>query len=145
MDELAPFIGEWSMAVDMPHVPDVAPDAEARCVFEWMPGERFLLQRWEISIPEAPDGIALIGLDEGRGTLLQQYFDSRGVARVYEMTFDGRVWTLLRETPDFSPLDFAQRFEGVFSEDGERIEGRWEIKHEADWELDFHQTYTRVG
>ena len=90
-------------------------------------------------------GFRYLRFDEGRGTLLQHYFDSRGVARVYEMTFDGRVWTLLRETPDFSPLDFAQRFEGVFSEDGERIEGRWEIKHEADWELDFHQTYTRVG
>ena len=114
MDELAPFIGEWSMAVDMPHVPDVAPDAEARCVFEWMPGERFLLQRWEISIPEAPDGIALIGLDEGRGTLLQHYFDSRGVARVYEMTFDGRRWTTNRSTPDFSDLNFHQRWDGEF-------------------------------
>ena len=111
MESLAPFVGEWEMAVDMPHAP--APDAgvSARCAFEWLPGEKFLVQRWEVSIPEAPDGIALIGWDEGRGTLLQHYFDSRGVARVYEMTFDGRVWTLLREQADFAPLDFAQRYE----------------------------------
>jgi hypothetical protein len=142
VESLAPFIGDWTMEVDIPGAPD---GLGARCTFEWMPGERFLVQRWEVPIPEAPDGIALIGWDDGRDTLLQHYFDSRGVARVYEMTFDGRVWTLLREQPDFGPLDFGQRFEGIFSEDGQRIEGRWEIKHEDDWELDFHLTYTRVG
>ena len=145
MEELAPFIGEWTMQVDMPNAPPADPGAEARCVFEWMPGKRFLVQRWQISVPEAPDGTALIGFDEGRGKLLQHYFDSRGVARVYEMTFDRRVWTLLRETPDFSPLDFRQRFEGTFSDDGDTISGRWEIAHEGSgWELDFHLAYTRV-
>ena len=145
MESLAPFVGEWAMKVDMPNVPDMPNGPEARCTFEWMAGERFLVQRWEIPIPEAPDGIALIGFDEGRDTLLQHYFDSRGVARVYEMTFDGSVWTLLRDKPDFSPLSFSQRFEGTFSDDGDTIAGRWEIAHDgSSWELDFHLTYTRV-
>ena len=95
-------------------------DIGARVTFEWMPGERFLVQRWQIPVPEAPDGLAVIGFDEGRGTLLQHYFDSRGVARVYVMTLAGGLWTLSREEPDFSPFDFAQRYEGTFSEDGQR-------------------------
>ena len=66
-------------------------------MFEWMPGEQFLIERWDVPVPEAPDGLAVIGFDEGRGTLLQHYFDSRGVARVYEMTLDDGVWTLARD------------------------------------------------
>ena len=27
-----------------------------------------LVQRWEIPVPEAPDGVAVLGYDEGRGT-----------------------------------------------------------------------------
>ena len=62
------------------------------------------------------------------------------------MTFDGRVWTLLREMEDFAPLHFSQRYEGEFSDDGDTIAGRWEIKHPGSgWELDFPLTYTRVG
>ncbi len=62
------------------------------------------------------------------------------------MTFDGRVWTLLREEADFSPLDFAQRYTGTFSEDGATITGRWEIRHPGqDWETDFDLSYVRVS
>jgi hypothetical protein len=136
------LLGEWSTEA---RFPGLSPgDVRGRVSFEWMAGERFLIQRWEVPIPEAPDGLAIIGHDEGRGTLLQHYFDSRGVARVYEMTLGGGVWTLTRTTPDFSPLSFAQRFVGRFSDDGMRIEGRWEIAHDGiTWEHDFELVYTR--
>ena len=137
------LIGEWSIEVSLPGAP--AGDIGARLTFEWLPGEKFLLQRWQIPVPEAPDGLAVIGYDEGRGTLLQHYFDSRGVARVYAMTLEGDLWTLARDQPDFSPLDFAQRYEGRFSDDGDTIEGHWDIRHEGrDWEKDFDITYRRL-
>ena len=60
---------------------------------------------------------------------LQHYFDSRGVARVYKMSVEEGVWKLWRDEPDFSPLDFSQRFTGTFSADGTTIAGRWEICH----------------
>jgi hypothetical protein len=66
--------------------------------------------------------------------------------RLYEMTFDGREWTLLRRTPDFSPLDFAQRFTGTFSEDRDTIAGRWETSPDGtEWRPDFELTYRRTG
>ena len=62
------------------------------------------------------------------------------------MTFDGRVWTLLREEPDFAPLDFAQRYTGTVGDDGATIAGRWEIRHPGrDWETDFDLSYVRLS
>jgi hypothetical protein len=108
-----------------------------------MPGEQFLIQRWEVDHPDAPDGLAVIGAaDDG---YVQHYFDSRGVARVYGMSFGDGVWKLWRTSADFSPLDFSQRFTGTFSDDGASIEGRWETSGDGStWELDFDLTYTKV-
>jgi hypothetical protein len=145
---LEPLIGEWSLALVMPGEdrPDPLPDIGARVTFEWMGQQAFLIERWTIPIPEAPDGLAIIGWDEGRSTFLQHYFDTRGVARVYEMSFEGGVWKLERSKPDFSPFEFSQRFTGTLTDDGRRIEGIWEIAHDhATWEKDFDLTYTRVG
>jgi hypothetical protein len=134
MERLVPFVGEWSLPMG------------GRTEFEWLPGGRFLVQRWELPDPAVPDGIAIIGFVPGRGTYLQHYFDSRGVARVYEMGFDDGVWTLRRVSADFSPLEFAQRFTGRLSEDGRIIAGRWECCHDgSNWEHDFDLTYTRVS
>jgi hypothetical protein len=55
------------------------------------------------------------------------------------------VWTLTRESPDFTPLDFRQRFIGTFSEDGNTISGAWEKNlNGAGWEHDFALTYRRA-
>ena len=146
MDEqqlrLEPLIGEWTMRAVFPGAPPVE---GGRVVFAWMAGERFVIQRWEVPAPEAPDGLAIIGFNEGRGSFLQHYFDSRGVARVYGMSLEQGVWRLWRESPDYSPLDFAQRYTGTFSDDGATIAGRWEIAQDGvTWEHDFDLTYLRV-
>ena len=144
MDDLKVLIGEWSLEMTMPGGKPSG-DVGARVTFEPM-GEKFLLERWTVPVPEAPDGIAVIGYDEGRGTLLQHYFDERGVARVYAMSLENGVWKLERTKPDFSPLEFTQRFTGTFSSDGRTIEGRWEICHDGStWEHDFDLTYRRLG
>jgi hypothetical protein len=61
------------------------------------------------------------------------------------MTFRDRTWTLARERPDFSPLDFAQRFAGTLADDGRTIRAAWETAHDdGPWELDFELVYTRA-
>ena len=143
LQALKPLVGEWSILAGFGDTPPA--DIGARVRFEWLPGERFLVQRWEVPVPEAPDGIAIIGADpETEGNYLQHYFDSRGVARVYRMSLEDGVWKLWRDRPDLSPLDFSQRYEGAFSADGKSIEGRWEICHDGEtWEHDFDLTYIR--
>jgi hypothetical protein len=143
MSGLDPLVGEWTMEATFP---TLEPMTGGRVTFEWLAGGKFLVERWEVPVPEAPDGIAIIGFDEGRGTYLQHYFDSRGIARVYEMGLSDGVWTLSRTEPDFSPLPFAQRFEGTFSEDGNVIDGRWEkTDDDGKWGLDFVLKYIRTG
>jgi hypothetical protein len=123
LEQLRPFIGEWNLEVSLP-----APDeVTARATFEWALDGRFLVQRVEISIPEAPNSIAIIGVDLRGGGLAQHYFDTRGVVRVYGMTIEDGVWTLRRDSPDFSELGFWQRYEGTFSADGNTIDGAWHM------------------
>jgi hypothetical protein len=140
LDALEPFIGEWRMTTGF--APDPANAPHARTTFEWMPGNRFLVQRWAVDHPDAPDGIAVIGFEPTKATLLQHYFDSRGVARLYEMTFANQTWTLSRFAED---PDFSQRYTGSFSDDGNTITGRWEMSVDGlSWTHDFDLTYVRV-
>ena len=72
------------------------------------------------------------------------------MARLYAMTLADGVWTLTREAPDFSPLDFGQRFTGTFSQDGNTIEGAWEKRDRKDsrdegWAHDFTLVYRRAA
>ena len=144
IERLGVLVGEWSILAEFEGVPPA--DVGARVVFEWMSGGRFLIQRWEVPVPEAPDGVAIIGADpDSEGGFLQHYFDSRGVARVYKMTLGDGIWKLWRDSADFSPLDFAQRYSGTFGDDGTTIAGAWEICHDGTtWEHDFDLTYTRA-
>lgn len=141
MSRLEPFIGEWVMEADFPGGPVAG---TGRAIFEWALGGQFLIER--TVVPGAPDSIVVVGFDSARQSYRQHYFDSRGVARVYAMDLSGGVWTLLRDAPDFTPLEFSQRFTGTFSADGRRIDGRWETAHDGtDWKLDFHLSYTKAG
>jgi hypothetical protein len=69
--------------------------------FEWLDGRFFLTQRFVNEHPAAPSGIAIIGTSPELGSFTQHYYDSRGVARVYQMTLDGQAWKLWRQAPGF--------------------------------------------
>lgn len=151
------FIGDWLMEARFPG-PQPPPSgaagtpgaggsgALARCRFEWALGGRFLLQHTEIPVPEVPDSLAIVGTDLRTGGYTQHYYDSRGVVRLYAMGLADGVWTLTRESPDFSPLDFRQRFTATISDDESTITGAWEkCPDGGEWEHDFALTYRRAG
>jgi hypothetical protein len=136
------FIGEWRLGLG--HAVPPPEDGRARSVFEWALDGQFLVQRTEIPDPNAPNGLCIVAYDPGTAGYTQHYFDSRGVVRLYAMTFRNGVWTLLRDSPDFTPLDFSQRFTGRFSADSNTIFGTWEIGDGSNWKKDFDLTYARV-
>ena len=139
LERLNALVGEWSMETVFPDAPPS--DVRGRTAFQWGPNEAFLIQRWEVPIAKAPDGVAIVAADEESGDLVQHYFDSRGVVRDYEMSVDDGVWTLLRLVPGF-----CQRFTGRFDAAGGRIDGAWEMSDDGtEWRLDFDLIYTRVG
>lgn len=138
IEQLEPLIGEWKLEVDIPGSADV----EASTSFEWILGGAFVQQRSEVDHPAAPNGVCVIGANGDAFT--QHYFDSRGIARVYEMTFEGGRLELLRVKADFTPLDFSQRYIGQLSDDGTRIDGEWQTSSDGrNWQLDFHLNYVK--
>jgi hypothetical protein len=137
---LEPLIGSWDVEAASPRGDW---SGTGRTTFEWLLGRAFVLERSEVDHPDAPDSHAVLAPATDGWT--QHYFDSRGVVRTYAMTFDGRSWTLLRRTPDFSPLNFSQRYVGTFSEDGDTIDGQWEMSDDGEqWQTDFRLTYRRA-
>jgi hypothetical protein len=145
------FVGEWVMEARFPG-DEPAPSSAiegggsmAHSRFEWALDRQFLLQRTEIPIPEAPDSLMIVSVDPETGAYTQHYYDARGVVRRYAMTLADGVWTLTRESPDFTPLDFRQRFIAAFSDDGNTISGAWEKSLSgAGWEHDFALAYHRA-
>jgi hypothetical protein len=148
---LGVFAGEWVLEARFPGAepaPSIASQEgpQARSRFEWALDGQFLLQRTEVPVPDAPDSLAVVSVDPETGAYTQHYYDSRGVVRLYAMTFAGGTWTLTRESADFSALDFQQRFTGTFSQDKNTISGAWEKRAGgAGWEHDFGLIYRRAG
>ena len=134
---LGVLVGRWELAVDLPGAQDV----RGQVTFDMM-GD-VLVQRTTVPVPEAPDSCCVV-VRHDDGGFTQHYFDSRGIARLYEMTFDGRSWTLQRTKPDFTPLDFHQRFLGTLDDGVSTIAGEWQSSPDGrEWSRDFGLTYRR--
>ena len=137
-ERLEALVGEWTMEAAPPGGPPWP--GGGRVTFQFLEGTPLLLERWQVDMPEAPDGVAVIGCDGMSGTYYQLYTDERDVQRIYEMILTDREWKLWRDGEPFS-----QRFTGEFSEDGKTIRGRWEIAEDGkSWKTDFDLTYRKV-
>lgn len=148
LKRLEALVGEWEIQVFVGGQPIGRGGAKA--TFEWMQGEKFLVQH---ARTESTEGMpaewvenspmpltTIIGLDDAREEFTQLYADARGVFRVYQMSLHDGVWKLWRDAPGFS-----QRFTGTFSDDGNVITGAWELSTDGtNWEHDFDLTYTRT-
>jgi hypothetical protein len=139
--ELNKLVGEWEIGGNHPQMGEL--HGLGRMWFEWMVGEKWLVQRWQSGKPEFPSGVSVIGpVEESNpGSYQQNYFDSRGVHRVYEMTMRDGIWTLERSTEED---DFWQRFRADVGED--LISGSFEIAERGgEYEHDFAIEYRRVS
>ena len=138
---LGDLVGEWTHEMTHQALPGTV--LRGASTFELLEGGKFLILREHVDHPEFPgSSLAVIGGEDG---LRMHYFDSRGVVRILELSIDGRVWTFVRDKPDFSPLDFHQRLTWTVSEDGRSISALGEISQDGiEWEDDIHITYRRT-
>jgi hypothetical protein len=147
---LGVFVGDWIVEARFPGGQPATASTEqesprVRSRFEWALDRQFLVQRTEVPVPEAPDSLTIVSVNPETGGYTQHYYDSRGVVRLYAMSLADGVWTLTRESPDFTPLEFRQRFTGTFSQDRNTISGTWEKDlGDAGWEHDFDLIYRRA-
>ena len=141
LQRLGVLIGKWTIEIaSMSFHPDPSAVVRGYTSFEWLEGGAFLIQHSEIPDTDFPRSVSILGPDDAAETYGMLYFDSRGVSRIYQMSFDGHTWKLWRDFPGFS-----QRFIGDFSQDRKIITARWEKSNDgSNWELDFRLTYAKV-
>jgi hypothetical protein len=137
LQELGALVGEWETEATHRMLPGTV--VSGRSAVEWLAGERFLIVRAQMDHPDFPDSVSIIG-DSG-GVLRLHWFDSRGVARVFEMTPEG--W-FTRTAADFSPLDFEQRMRWTLGEDPGTVRSVAQIREGDVWEDDLLTAYRRA-
>jgi hypothetical protein len=134
---LEPFdalIGTWATEATHPMIDGVVPGS---VTFEWLEGERFLVQRSHNDHESVPDAIAVIGAPEAGEGLVMEYFDSRGVRRTYGISLAEGALRIWRDDPAF-----AQRFAATLGADA--FEGLWQLaRTPGDWRDDLRVSYRR--
>ena len=139
---LAPLehaVGTWTVTGSHPGLPGRT--LRGKVTFEHIEGGAFIRMHSEMEDPEFPEGVAIFGTDGDEDECTMLYFDSRGVARRYDVAFhaDGFAWS--RDSPKF-----AQRFRITIAKDGRKMEGEGTMKKEgASSEADLGLSYVRVG
>jgi hypothetical protein len=107
--------------------------------FEWIEDGHFLVQHQGVG-DGPPAARWLVGRDETSGEYCVLYADARGVSRIYQMSFEDRVWRIWRHAPTFN-----QRFEGHLSADGRTIDAHWDKSADGEtWERDFDMKYVKA-
>lgn len=131
-------VGTWTVTGSHPYL--AGRTLRGRVTFERIEGGAFIRMHSKMDDPEIPAGVALFGTDDSDDSCTMLYFDARGVARRYEVTFDRDGFTWSRDTPEFS-----QRFRVAIASDGGTMEGEGTMKKDsAAWEPDLRLSYARA-
>ena len=134
---LEPFdalIGAWATEAIHPMVDAVVPGT---VTYEWLEGGHFIVQRSHNDHELFPDAICLIGAPENGEGLVMEYFDSRGVRRTYDTSFEDGVLRIWRDAPGFD-----QRLVVEVERDG--FEGVYQLAETpGEWRDDLKVVYRR--
>jgi len=118
---------------------------EASSKFDWILDGQFLVERSEVDHPQAPNGSKVVGANADGDGYTQHYFDSRGVARVYAMTFEDGDWGAAARNPGLHAARLLPTLRRPVQRRRQTpSRGRWETSSDgSDWQLDFQLNYAR--
>jgi hypothetical protein len=132
----AALIGGWATESEHRLLPGTK--LMGHVAFAWLPGERFVTWRADNDDPRIPSSLSVVGVMEGDDHLSQQYFDSRGVHRIYRVSFDGTTLVTERKAPGFN-----QRLHAVLSPDGSTFKGVSQLDEGGGYVDDLSFTFRR--
>jgi hypothetical protein len=131
------LIGNWNITGKHRLIPN---PIKGKINFSWFNGKSFLIMRTGFNQSGPPNSMAIIGSDDKAEKLSMLYFDERGVSRIYDVVFNNNVLKMERNHPGFS-----QRFTGTIKDNGNKIEGAWELCEDSvNWKKDLEIIYTRI-
>jgi hypothetical protein len=138
MKQFDVLIGEWVTVSTHPQLPTAI---HGHVTFEWLKDGALLVWQDWVEGEDIPSAYSVIGHDDAAEACTMLYTDVRGVARVYQMSLEGGVWKMWRNSADFS-----QRMTATFSDNNNTINWRGEMSHDGSrWEEDLSMTFTRKG
>jgi hypothetical protein len=137
LKKLAILIGDWEITGKHRLIPNTI---TGKVKFSWFNGKSFLVMSSDFNQSGPPNSTAIIGSDDKTEKLSMLYFDERGVSRIYELEFNNSVLKIQRNFPGFS-----QRFKGTVKDNGNKIEGIWELcEDDINWKKDLEITYSKI-
>ena len=132
-DALAVFLGRWraeGKSYGAPKRPGDDPRGNpepwlSTHTGRWHTGEFFLVQDERATTGGRPfDTLSIMGVDQETGRYFLRSFENHGFYRDYDMTVDGRVWTITGE---------RERARIELSADGRTQTISWEWRPEGTW------------
>ncbi len=127
------FVGTWRVEGKSYGEGQQASDPRASAVpwrseetYEWLPGEFFLLHRWDAKVGKLSFiGTEILGYDEAEGGYFTRFFDNGGNHPNYGAKVAGKVWT-------FS--EASSRAKVTINDTGDRMSFAWEWRNNGgDW------------
>jgi hypothetical protein len=142
LSALAFLVGNWRTKIyNASFLASPTEEIAGEVSVEWFEDETFITVRSEAIENGPPGSVSLINLDDTNGQGVMIYFDSRGVSRIYNMSFANNIWKLWRDAP--AP-GFDQKFEGVVSNNGNTINATWHAMENGRWRHDFNIQYEKL-
>ena len=143
LNDLEFLIGNWKTKIyNASFLASPSEYIEGKALFEWFEDETFIIMRSEATEKGPPRMVSMINQDDINGQGVMIYYDSRGVSRIYKMSFANNIWKLWRDAP--AP-GFNQKFEGVVSSNRNIIEASWYImEDDKTWMHDFSIKYEKA-
>jgi hypothetical protein len=127
----APLAGEWTTEATHPMLPGVVVPGTA--TYEWL-GAGFLVERSTNDHPQFPDAVSIFG--PGEDGVQVDYFDERGVKRIYRAAVEDGAFRTWRDEPGF-----RQRL--ILPIGGDVMEGVWELDRGDGFQPDLAISFRR--
>lgn len=119
MRRLEPFVGTWRMVGRMKLEDGSEIQIGGTDIYEWLPGEYFLIHRVvDVHMGEViVNAIEIIGYDAENHRYVAHAYDNQGNIETMSAFLDEDTWIFSND---------SARFTGSFSNDGEKLKGRWD-------------------
>jgi hypothetical protein len=136
--KLKRLVGTWRVTGSHPLLPGRV--LHGTGTFTPIEGGAFIRVHTKMKDREIPEGVAILGTDDGLGTCTMVYFDSRGVSRRYDVELHANGFSWSRNDPKF-----RQRFRVKIAKNGRTMEGEGSMKRPGKrWEPDLRLSYVRA-